>query len=355
MKKLKLLMVPMILGLVLVGCSNEKSKEESKGASEKDVATVEIKEASYVKIGKASKNQTIELDVKVKNNSDSEFVIMEDSFYLVEKDDDEKISAKNLLGVDFGSVGLYDIAINGQLAPDKSLSGKVFFDVDKDKEYTLNFVSNGYDEETGKSLKEIEMPLNLKDMADSEKKIEEPLQAFQAYVDVIFLNKENENYDKLVVNDKASEKDKLKKEFSKRMKSGLFSGNTSDEQMAKAFEQYATEQVTKFEAKSTLEQRISDKAQISVSVSGMNSDALFDSILKAHTEYYEKSGDFDAEKENNYVLSNFDKILKPIATNHVSDVKVVLIKEGDKWNFEWDSDKYYENKELLSAYFGSRY
>lgn len=356
MKKLKMLVVPAVLGMVLVGCGGKKGDESgSTKGSKNNVANVEVKEGSYVKLPSDKGKESIELDLNVKNNSKSKFYVAEDSFYLTEKGKDEKIAAKGMLGSDMGSLDIYKTVINGDLSPEKSLSGKIFFEIQEGKEYTLNFSSHGFDEKAGKELEEVEVPLDLKKMEDSKKALDEPMKAFQAYMDVVFLNKENKDYETLVGNDKAKDQEVIKKEFSKNMKSMIFSANTSDDKMAKAYEQFYKEQSSKFKVESEMETRLSDLAVIEVKMSGINDQSLFTATSKIKEEYYDKTGDFDMEKESEYLVNNFEKALKEGQVNHLQDAKVTMTKKDKKWHIELSSDNYYENKQLVSGFLGKNY
>lgn len=356
MKKFKMLVVPVVLGMILVGCGDKKKDESgSTKTSKSDVANVEVKEGDYVKLPSDKGKESIELNLNVKNNSKSKFYVAEDSFYLIEKGKDEKISAKEMMGSDMGSLDIYKSIINGDLSPDKSLSGKIFFEIEEGKEYVLNFSSHGFDEKSGKELEEIEVPLDLKKMEDSKKTLDEPVKAFEAYLDVVFLNKENENYKKLVSNDKEKDQEILKKEFSKAMKGMIFSSNTSDEKISKAYEQFYREQASKFKVETDLETRLSDVAIIDAKISGINDQSITSAASKIKEEYYDKTGDFDMEKESEYLVNNFEKALKEGQVNHLQDTKVTMIKKDKKWNLELNSDNYYENKKMVSSFLGNNY
>lgn len=349
MKKIKVLAISILLGIIFVGCSSNPKNE-------KQVANIEIKNGTFVKVAKQKdKEDILELDVKIKNNSDEKLMIMEDSFYLVEEGNDEKIASKDMTGSDFGTMNIYKKIINGDLSSDKSLSGKVFFDVKSDKKYTLNFTSYSFDEKTGDKHADVKIPLDLEKYEKSKKKLEDPLKAFEAYVDVVFLDKENKNYEDLVVNDKEKDKEILKKEFSKVAKDYFFTGNISDEKITKMFEQYSKEQASKYKIESDLVYSLSDMALIDVKISGMNSDSLVNAILKEKSAYSEVNEDFDIDKENNYVIENFDKVLKNGEVNHLNDGEITLVKEDNKWSIELDSDQFYDNKILVNSFFGYNY
>lgn len=348
MKKIKMLALPMVMAVILTGCGGGSTQKGK-------VATIEVKNGSYVQFGGSSDKDTIELDIKLKNDSDNKFIVMEDSFYLVEKGNDEKIKEKDVTSGELITTDVYKTVINGDLSPEKSLSGKVFFDVKKDKEYKLFFTSHGFEEKTGKSHEDVEVPLDLTKFEDSKKAMDEPVKALNAYIDVVLLNKENKDYEKLVENDKEKEKEIVKNAFSKDFTSYMFSANTSDEQINKLFDQYTKEQSTKFKVETELDTRLTDFAMINAKISGINSESLSASILKTKEEYYDKTGDFDQEKENEYVVNSFDKVLKEAKVGHLTDAKLSMTKEKGKWNIIMDSDKFYDNKKLISSYLGRNY
>ncbi|MEG0254215.1 MAG: DUF5105 domain-containing protein [Vagococcus sp.] len=347
MKKIKMLVVPMILAVVLTACSGSEQKNK--------VATIEVKDGSYVQLDGSSDKETVELDVKLKNNSDNKFIVMEDSFYLVEKGNDEKIKEKDMTSGDLITTDIYKSIINGDLSPEKSLSGKIFFDIKKDTEYSLFFTSHSFEEKTGKSHDDVEIPLDLKKFEDSKKSLDEPIKALNAYIDEVLLNKENKDYEKLVENDKTKEKELIKNAFSKEFTNFMFSGNSSDEQINKLFEQYTKAQSSHFKVETELDTRLSDVAIINAKMTGINSESISAGILKVKTEYYDKTGDFDQEKENEYAVNNFEKVLKDAKVGHLTDTKITLTKEKDKWKIAMDTDKLYENKKLISSYLGSNY
>ncbi|MGG0463034.1 DUF5105 domain-containing protein [Priestia aryabhattai] len=76
------------------------------------------------------------------------------------------------------------------------------FEVKKDKKYKIRLqpTSSDYDEE----IDEVTLTLDTKKYAKSYNKLQDPEKALQAYTEVLYLNKENVDYDKYVTADKNS-------------------------------------------------------------------------------------------------------------------------------------------------------
>lgn len=351
MKKLKLLIIIAMLGVV-TACGNTSKEGSETTASEttkSKVAEVTIKEGQYIDpIGGDTEDDqnVIALEMKVKNTSNDKMYIFDESFYLVEKGDDEKIKP---LRVDYQNK-IKDFS--GEISSGKSLSGTVVFAVEDDKKYELIFSPNSYDEE-GNSSEDVEMALDLKKYEDSKKKLDEPVKALQAYIDVVFLQKENKDYDTLIANDSKTDIEMITKEYTNMIKDTFYSYRLSDDEMSKAFESYVGNQREAIELTLTSAGNVGDLAKVKVDFKGISQQAANDLINNFETEYDDTTNDYDSEKREQYAVTKLEDVYSTAEVGEPRDeIFVTMTKKDDKWTIDFKSDDSYENTYLLKAYLG---
>lgn len=350
MKKFKL--VIMVMGLLtLVACGNTTKKDSGNATTKSKVAELTIKNGYYVEpIGgdNESGQEYLALDLKVKNTSKNKMFIFDESFYLVEKGEDDKIKPVQL---DYENK-IKSFSLAGDLSSEKSVSGTVVFAIDEDKKYDLMFSSSGYDDE-GNSHDDVELALDLTKYEKSKKELNEPIKALQAYIDVIFLQKENDDYEKLVANNSKTEIQMVSKEYDNMMKDTFYSYRLTDDDLAKSFESYIGNQKEAVEVELTSAGNIGDVAKVKVDFKGISSQAVNDLITNLKNEYDEKNNDYDSEKREQYAVSKLEEVYSTAEVGEPrNDIFVTMTKKDGKWTIDYKKDDSYENKYLLRAFLG---
>lgn len=356
MKKVQILVVVVMLGL-LTACGNagsegkgKVSKDKTSNVSKNKAAEVTVEGGSFIDLfgGDSDDEQEyIALNLKVKNTSKEKMFLWDESFYLTEKGDDEKIQATR---PDYDSE-LKEFS--GDVASGKSLSGTVVFEVDSSEKYTLVFSTNSYDDK-GNSLGDVELDLDLSKYEKTKEKLSEPQKALQAYIDVVLLQKENEEYEKLVGNDSEADIAMVKKEYIKDMKDTFYKFRPSDEEYDKAFASYVANQKEAIELELTPAGNVGERAKVEVSFKGVSEREVSELIREFKDEYYEKNDDYDTGKQEEFAFSKLEEIYSEAEIGEPrNDIFITMTKKDDKWVIDFKSDNAYENKDLLKAFLGN--
>lgn len=350
MKKFKLIIM-IVAVLTLAACNNATKKNSGNATTKSKVAELTIKDGRYVEpIGGDNEDgqEYLALDLKVKNTSKNKMFIFDESFYLLEEGEDDKIKP---LQLDYENK-IKGFSLAGDLSSEKSVSGTVVFAVEEGKKYNLAFNSSGYDDD-GNSHDDVEMPLDLKKYEKTKKELDEPVKALQAYIDVVFLQKENDDYEKLVANDSKTEIEMVTKEYNNMMKDTFYSYRLTDDDLAKAFESYAGNQSEAIEVTLTSVGNIGDMAKVKVDFKGISAQAANDLISKLKDEYYNKNDDYNSEKEEQYAVSKLEEVYSTADVGEPrNDIFVIMSKKDGKWSIDFKKDDFYENKYLLRAFLG---
>lgn len=349
MKKIKLLVVALAAIGLLVACSSTENNGKGGATTKSKIADVTIEGGTFIEpIGgdKEEEQDVIALNMKVKNTSKEKLYIFDDSFYLVEKGEDDKIKP---LRLDYES-NLENIS--GEISPGKSLSGTVVFAVKEDVDYQLIYSSSGIDEK-GKAHSDVEMKLDLKKFSKTKEQLDEPVKAVQAYIDVVLLQKENNDYDSLIANDAAADIEMVKKEYARSLKDTFYRYRATDDDVAKAFESYVGNQSEAVEITITSVGNVGKRAKVAVDFKGISSQAVSDLIRDLKEEYNEKNKDYDSEKQEQYALSKLEEVYSQAEIGEPRrDMFIILTKKEDKWFIDFKSDDSYENKGLLNGFLG---
>src|SRR5699024_5594036 len=110
---------------------------------------------------------------------------------------------------------LLDRDTTSSIGADKQKSIPVVFDVDKDTEYELNIDPRLTDTDAGDADNNI--PKDTSKYNDSLEELKNPGKALEAYVETIFFDKDNNDYEELVSADKSDIQDDALKAFKERL------------------------------------------------------------------------------------------------------------------------------------------
>lgn len=347
MKKVKILSIVLLTGM-LVGCNNKSEtgnnnvgKVKTEKVAKNMEAEVNIEKVTFINpIGAENEDsEYVSIEVKVKNISKEKMYVYDESFYLVEANDDEKITPVRL---DYEN-GIETLSTD--LSSDKSATGVIIFEVNPNTKYQLVFSS--------KNSNDIEMKLDLSKYQSSKEQLDKPTEALQAYIDVVFLQTDNPDYEKLVGNDSKTDIEMIKKEYTKQLKDMTYRYRATDEEIDKSFKSFIDKQSKVVELDLKQVGNVGSRARVEVNFKGISNTSVSDKARDAGDTYTEEHDDYDSEKEEQFVISKLPEIYSKADIGEPRrDILVDLKKKDDKWIIDYKSEDSYQNKQLLGAFLG---
>ncbi|TYR79442.1 DUF5105 domain-containing protein [Priestia megaterium] len=336
MKKVAGLALTSALTLALAACSG--SKETSSSAENKAVE-VSIEKGSYILANQddgtsETEKALLAVGFKVKNTSDSSISISSyDGVQLY--DGDEQLAPKD----DIHNKELdlnYDTS-SGKIGSDKVKTFTYIFEVEKDKEYEIGIQprSSDYDEE----IDEVTLKLDTKKYAKSYNKLEDPAKALKAYTEVLYLNKENADYEKYVSAEKEAVQEEAKKAFREQI-NRIFTDPLTEEASAKLYDMYKNTLKSKGKVEMTTAAHANGKAVVHVDYTGLRISDLYDIVSDYKKAYYEETGDFDTKNRESYAISKFNDILNALEPKESErPLEILMVEKDGKWSIQ-KSDRY---------------
>ncbi|MGE8079435.1 DUF5105 domain-containing protein [Peribacillus loiseleuriae] len=324
-----------LLGLIFVlgACSGTGEKASTDKNQEKNKQLeASIEEASYIvpDLG-VTENQeqgVIAVKLKVKNLSDSPILLSEyDGVKLY--DGDQQINIKPEL---YNRKVDLNIGSSGNLGVGKAKSLLAIFEVEKDKEYEIGLspISSNFEENND----ELTLKLDTKKYADSYETLQDPAKAFTAYIDQIYYEKENSDYEQFVSADKPAMQEEAKNTFKSEVKE-LFKKDLTDEEIDKLYISYRDILAEKAVVTTSTAAYANDKAIVALDVKTLPLQELYQEVYKYQKEFRDKTGSYDEKAIDEYVLSKFDRILDSIELKSSSrKIEVSLVKKDGKWTID---------------------
>ncbi|MEN2667315.1 DUF5105 domain-containing protein [Listeria aquatica] len=341
-----------VLGvLLLVGCGQNDSggTKTNKAKSSNASAELKVKKGEYAVLPKVSEEgqDTLVLNVQVKNKGKKKIYTTSENFSLYEKGKDEKIKAENVYSSEL-DLSPFDY---GTLSAGKSMSGDVIFNIDPKKEYELSFstmTSDGEDQDVQVAIDKDKFKKSKSALNDAEK-------AGQAFIDVLFLGKDNVNYDKFVANQKGQTQEEISKIYKDVNEDGLFyNTDLNDEGYKTALDLFIKAQGKRSKITIETEEQVGDNAELAVDIDeGLKNDELSELFREYSKAYLESTDDYDSEKANQYAFSKFKDILNQVdLKSSRAELKLKLVKEDGKWKID---PKEEENEQTIKALLGNFY
>ncbi|WP_036071419.1 DUF5105 domain-containing protein [Listeria aquatica] len=179
--------------------------------------------------------------------------------------------------------------------------------------------------------------------------------AGQAFIDVLFLGKDNVNYDKFVANQKGQTQEEISKIYKDVNEDGLFyNTDLNDEGYKTALDLFIKAQGKRSKITIETEEQVGDNAELAVDIDeGLKNDELSELFREYSKAYLESTDDYDSEKANQYAFSKFKDILNQVdLKSSRAELKLKLVKEDGKWKID---PKEEENEQTIKALLGNFY
>lgn len=337
MRKTGMLFVGLLLLLGLIACSNSKETDGDGGtASKGETIEVAIEDASYILSGndegKSIEDEPegglLQIYLNIKNVSDSSINIYPDmqmQLYDGETQIDPTTEINVLLDM--------DTDLNNTIGAGKQKTMSVLFNVEKDTEYEINIspMSSDFEAEVEDTI----VPIDTSEYNDSLEALHDPEKALIAYIETIYFDKDNSDYDKFVSADKSSLQDDGEKQFAKGLEMS-FSNDISDNDVEKYYESFKQASAEKDEIEAEVIGNANDKAIVKLNYTALSLDDMSSEVRKYKEEYRDKNDGFNPEKEDEYALSKFDSILDKLDAKSGSRELEIHMKrnEDGKWSID---------------------
>ncbi|WP_315906957.1 DUF5105 domain-containing protein, partial [Priestia koreensis] len=204
----------------------KKAKETATAKSE--IADVKIKDVQYVLPGNEDSidedSALLQVKLKVKNTSKKNISLSSYNGIKLYSGEDQIEPYSDSISSDLEESS--SSSSRGEIRPGRATEVPVLFEVDKGKKYELSVepTSSDYDEKS----KEMIFKIDTKKYEDSYDKLQDPSQALQAYIDTIYFDKDNADYEKFVSADKEAAKADAQKEFNNVLKDLLYKVKPTD-------------------------------------------------------------------------------------------------------------------------------
>lgn len=331
MSKKIVFVILVCFAIIVAGCS--KGEKES-AAAEKDTAEKEkskqveasIANASYIKLDNdegTSDGDTglLAIELKIKNRTDSGLNISPTQNFKLYDGDEE---------LDANSDATYSLDTqSGKIGSKKAKTIKVVFTVEKDKKYELavRTMSDKGEEDEAK------LKLDTSKYNDSLEALDDPAKALTAYIETIYFDKDNADYEKLVSADKADLQDEAKKAFKEHINRIYYDG-VPEKYIDKFYNNFRSTLAEKGELHTeTILNDGSGKGAVSLEYTGLPLNDMQQLVSDYRHEYNTKKG-YNQKKANEYTLSKYDTMLNKLEPKAGKEIKVKMVQKDGKWTID---------------------
>ncbi|MGO0688125.1 DUF4352 domain-containing protein [Bacillus paralicheniformis] len=353
-KKFFLMMLLMIVAVVSTACGGSKSasgeKEDTKKA---DNAEVKILSSEYTLPDDSSTNLhenelILKINVSVKNTGKEPLMVDKSQFSLYEGD--SKMS----------DVSVYDERNkrlrSSTLNSDKEVDGNIYYIVEKGKKLQLEYTPDMYGENKADPVK-FEIDGGSDDLLKTAKKLEDPAKALLAYTDVTIFGKDNDNFDKLVDENKREVVTDYLEGAQKSIVRSLGYYDEEDvdkKKLNKLISAIQNAYQEKSQVKAVTKSISGDEATVEATVTPIDNTDVQKKVKKRLEDYVKDSGkNFMSRDEliNPAIDIMSEEIKKAQATSSEKTVEVKLEKsKNDKWKMDADN---YKTEQYFSSFLKS--
>ncbi|MCY7687499.1 DUF4352 domain-containing protein [Bacillus altitudinis] len=344
LKKISALLMISFVMIISAAC---QSSAKSTKADQKSTKTAEVKVNSYEYTLPEDSTTTLrdnELVLKVNltitNKGDKALSLYNSDFTLYQ--DDAKVSDLKF----YGSKDRLDL---GSLNKGKSLSGALYFLVDKGKKY--QFV---YQDSIKKNSDSIEIELDGEKILDSAKKLDNPAKALSAYTDIIVFDKKNDQFSELTGDNQSDVVNKYHEMFVKDFKrsAGIYGNEVSDRDILSMYKRMQNTMKDKTKVETSVKTISDDEAKVVAQVTGIDASNLKDKLDKQRDEFYNgkiRSKEELYKKSLNMYASEFEK-LPPVSSPAEYEVKMKRNGDG-QWKIDLND---YNTEQYMSGFIKTR-
>lgn len=282
-------------------------------------------------------NGFLALNVQVKNKTDDKLNVSVSDFALY-GEDGEKVSSERV----YDSEGDFKVMGSETLSEDKSFTGSLVFEVEKDGKYELHYRPSLVSDEDGKE--EIELKVDAKKYKDESEDVENLV---KEYVAAVFYDSEEESQSKLKLsNDLEEERKTFKEDGIKRLQDSFNGYDVPISEAEKIVAQFQASNKEKAKVTYKYKQFFPEAATIYVHpevvlLDTIDKEALLERFVTENEGKYSSYSDAQREGEK-YIVQNLPEKIKetPISTDENMDgegYRVKLVKKNGEW--ELDSSK----------------
>lgn len=175
----------------------------------------------------------------------------------------------------------------------------------------------------------------------------------KGYIDVVFLNKTNDAYDKLVSTNKDEAIETAKKAFVKDFKDSFMDFRPSDEQASAAYNQFREVQAKRSSYKLTTVGFYDSKALVNVKLEALSRNNIRKIVSDYETAYLDATDDYDYKKAEEDAFNKYKEILDKSDLVESSDkLNISMTKKDGKWDIKMKNVDGSQNEYLLESYIG---
>ncbi|MGM9949278.1 MAG: DUF5105 domain-containing protein [Lysinibacillus sp.] len=345
MKKIGIFSLFLVFILALAGCSSD-GEGKAKGA--KGDVEVAVDSASFVLLGDDGESIDAEnaknplaVTLKIKNTSDSALNVSAHSDIKI-YDGDDQLTAKPVYDSRLG----FDVSASDEIGAGKAKNVTFIFNAEKEKEYEISVTPMNYASMDEK--KEVIIKINTAEYTESFDNLNNPAKALTAFIETIYMDKENVDYEKLVAADKQALQEEGLAAFTESLESDFYSMDISKEDAAKQYAVYKAAMAQKASVTAKTVANANGRAEVKLKYTSLPMSKMYDMIRNYQDEYYKNTGEYDNEKRNEYAFSKLDTILNSLEPKNGSrDIEVQMIEKDGKWTVD---SEHYGTKELVNIF-----
>ncbi|GAB2021333.1 hypothetical protein RyT2_04070 [Pseudolactococcus yaeyamensis] len=351
-KKIGIIALALTSVLLVTGCGANGAKKETKDEGKAAGLDVKVK-SGYLALSdkKEASDDTefIALEVNVKNTSDKKIYLTKENFGLYQKGEDEKIKPEE--SYEFATSYDYKDTLLTELSEGKSTTGTLLFEVKKGKTYQLEVskTSLGSMQES----KDVKIPVDLKKYEKTKSNFTKAEDALAAYIDVVFLNKANDAYEKLISTDKDEAIEAAQKAFAKNFKDDFMDFRPSDEQVSAAYNQFREVQDKRSSYELTTVGFYDSKAIVNIKLDALSRQNINRVIGDYETAYLDTTDDYDYKKAEEDAFNKYKEILEKSDLVESSDkLNISMTLKNGKWDIKAKNVDDSRNEYLMESYIG---
>ncbi len=346
MKKLGIFSLFLVFIMALAGCSSDE-KGEAKGAKGGDLE-VAIESASFVLLGDdgesidpENEKNPLAVTLKVKNTSDS-------SLNVAAYSDIKVYDGENQLAVEpiYDSSLGFEVSSSDEIGAGKAKNITFIFSAEKEKEYEISVTPKNF--ASMEEKEEVIVKIDTVEYAESFDNLNNPAKALAAFIETIYMDKENVDYEKLVAADKQALQEEGLAAFTDSLEGHFYSMDITKEDAAKQYAIYKSAMAQKASVTAKTVENANGKAEVKLDYTSLPMSKMYDEIRDYQDEHYKNTGDYDNEKQDEYAFSKLDVIINSLEPKNGSrQIDIRMIEKDGKWTVDSED---YGAEELLNIF-----